>query len=171
MPFAFTHLIGAWIAGKLFEWKGRKLTKIEWALLLGGGILPDFDFIVHWTTNIEAHRYLTHSLFFAAIISLLVLILASLLKKKWPFFNTKSYAIAIFCGILIHLLLDMFNSVGIPLLWPYPMYISYFGTAISYVSTAMNVEAYQALFREAIFDASLGVLWVGYFVIRDKIKF
>lgn len=171
MPFAFTHLIGAWITGKLFEWKGRKLTKIEWALLLGGGILPDFDFIIHWTTNIEAHRYLTHSLFFVVLTSLLVLILTSLLKKRWQFFTPKSYAIAIGTGIIIHLILDMFNIVGIPLLWPYPVYISYFGTATSYVSTAMNVDVYRSLFRKAIFDASLGVLWVGYFIIRDKIRF
>ncbi len=171
MVFAFGHLVGAWLLGKVFEKFKRKLTRIEWALLLFGGILPDIDFLIEWTTNLYTHRLLTHSLTFALVTALTIFILAHLLKDRWKFFTPTSYSYAIFIGICIHLLLDMFYTAGIPLFWPYQVWVSYFGINYELLLPAQNFETYKMLFKGAVLDMAIGTLWLGWFTVKKKIEY
>ncbi len=115
MSFAFGHLVGAWCAGKIYEYfSKKKISHYTWFFLLLGGILPDADFLLDWTLGYDTHRTFTHSLFFLVAIPLLVYALFTLLKNP----EKKYFAIFIGVGIFTHLFLDSFSKYGIPLLWP-----------------------------------------------------
>jgi len=172
MPFAFGHLVPAWIVGKISNLSGKSnLTRIEWALLLWGAIFPDIDFLIHWTTNLNAHRYLTHSIFFALVSAIVVYFLATYLKKQWKFFNPRNYALAIFVGICMHLILDMSGHHGIPLLWPLPVWFTL--TSINTIAPQIieSFSNYKSMFYGTVLDMAIGVTWLGWFVIRKRIKF
>lgn len=170
MTFVFEHLVGGWIFGKILEIT-KKLTKVEWALLLWGAIFPDIDYILEWTSSIDAHRIFTHSITFAIIAAIAVFIIASLLKKKFEFINPKSYAALIFAGICIHLILDMIYYTGIPLLWPYQMWFAYSGILTVYTPLPDNYETYKFLYNGAVIDMAVGVAWLGWLTLRRRIKY
>ena len=168
MAFAFGHLIGGWVFGKLLE-ISKKLSKVEWVVLLFGAILPDIDFLVEWTTNIEVHRLFTHSITFAIIATIVVFVIASLLKNKN--FNPKSCAALIFAGICVQLLLDMPYSTGVQLFWPYELWFSYFGIVSNYNPLPKTLESYKFLYKGAVLDMGLGVLWLGWLTFRKRINY
>jgi membrane-bound metal-dependent hydrolase YbcI (DUF457 family) len=171
MPFAFVHLIGAWLIGLIFEKFSRKLNRLEWALLLFGGILPDIDYLLQWIFDIHIHRVVSHSLLFGILVASLVMIITALLKKKYSFLNPRNCAIAIFVGVCTHLILDMIYRGGVPLFWPYEVWISYFGISYEHFAIEETYEMYKLLFKGAVLDMGIGITWLGWLYFRKKIEF
>ena len=158
MAFAFVHLVAGWLGGKLWEAAGKvKLSRISWMLLLLGSILPDLDFLLEWTISPGFHRTFTHSLLFALIIFILSFFLFCNLgfrKKTEPVF-------ALGLGILIHLLIDLISSQGIPLLWPYPADLS---LLLGYSLTINPLKF-------ALADMALGTAWLFYLSAKGRTGF
>ncbi|PIZ51323.1 hypothetical protein COY27_03930 [Candidatus Woesearchaeota archaeon CG_4_10_14_0_2_um_filter_33_13] len=157
MVFAFGHLIGAWLIGKLIEIVGkRKISQNSWFFLLAGSILPDLDYLFNLFFKINFHRTMSHSFFFAVIISLIVYYGFNLICKR----KAMNYAYFLFTGILIHLTLDAFSPQGIPLLWPFPLFFA----THPYLETSSNIA-------DAVMDMFLGTTWIFYLWLKNKIQF
>lgn len=170
--FAFAHLITAWLAGKLYERvKSTKLSHNTWFFLFVGSILPDIDFLLDWTLGTELHRTITHSLLFAALAGIVVYGIAWLFQKQ----ERLTFAGGIVTGIVTHLLLDLFRSQGVPLLWPSLLHFSW--TAIGYVDPAVPsfLDAPLPILRHAmklaIVDMAIGTMWIFWLWWRKKVEF
>lgn len=166
MPFAFGHILGAWVPGKIWE-RFKKIDRLAWGALLLGAILPDGDFLLEWTIGIEWHRTVTHSIFFAVLMGIVTYYIAKYFKL-----NAKQIGFAIFAGIMIHIILDAIGYPGINILWPtdWWFYWPYFYKC--------GVPLYDRFVREpfsnmrfAILDMGLGVLWIGYLFAKGKLEF
>src|SRR3989344_2074625 len=177
MPYAFAHLIGAWLVGKIYQ----KITKTKlghygWFFLLLGGILPDIDFLLDWTIKTDLHRTLTHSLLFALIMAGLVFLFSSLfLRKKKEFANQKLiFSIAIGLGILTHLALDSISNFGVPLFWPLDYQFSVYHGSFIFEPAPELAKSAATLAKEvkaAIIDMALGTTWIFYLWFRRKLEF
>jgi len=174
MPYASGHLIGCWGLAKLYEKaKGYAFSHLEWGLLLFGSILPDADLLIDWTFGTQLHRGPTHSLLFAIAVGLIVCGATAMLKHGQRSKQCKpmAYGFAIAFGILTHILLDMtLGKPGIRLLWPSGLGVWFFGMA-PYPPHSFFSENLSRLLRFAIVDMALGVLWLGYFWMRKRIRF
>ncbi len=171
MPFAFVHLIGAWLAGKGYEYfAGRKIGRRAWFFLLLGGILPDADFLLDWTLGWEVHRGLSHSFIFVAAAALLVFLIYRLQNspEDWQL------ALALGAGIITHLSLDFFSQQGIALFWPNQLYYSYLRIG-AYNPELAFLKGTSSLLVEriklAVLDMALGVSWIFYLWYKKKIEF
>ena len=178
MPYAFGHLFGAWAAGKVFERSfHRRISRTGWGLLLLGGILPDIDHIIDWTTGLEIHRTITHSIFFAIICWIIVYVVL----KIWNSSSVKSSidpltAYAIFAGILIHITLDILTSgYGTNILYPFPVWLSLSGFSISRSAvpflSGMPYDSLLVSMKAAILDMGIGVSWISYLFLTRRIRF
>jgi len=160
MPFAFGHLLSAWIPAKIYEWIfKKKLNHHTWFFLLFGAIIPDVDFLLDWTLGTDIHRTLTHSLLFIPIMFLLVY----LLFFKSP--HRKQFALAMSLGIIIHIAMDMFS--GVLLFWPSQIYVSWFAfnqAPEKFLATANRLSS-------AVLDMALGTAWIFYLWWRKQLKF
>lgn len=173
MPYAFGHLVGAWGLAKLYERLRRySLSHLEWGLLLFGALVPDADLLLDWTVGSAHHRGLTHSLLFALLAGLIVWGLAGALKSRYKSFRPKAYGVAIACGVMTHLFLDMaLGSPGIRLLWPLEASLWLFGSLPSAPpSYEFSGQAAGSL-KFAIVDMGLGAAWIGYLWLRKWIRF
>ncbi len=160
MPFAFGHLLSAWILAKIYEWiVKKKLNHYTWFFLLFGAIIPDIDFLLDWTLSTNIHRTLTHSLLFIPIMYLLVYFLFF----KSP--HRKTFALAMSLGIAIHITMDMFS--GVLLFWPSDIYISWF--AVNAVPEPFLATANRLSI--AVLDMALGTAWIFYLWWRKQLKF
>ena len=173
MSYAFGHLIGAWCAGKIYEYfSKKKISHAAWFFLLLGGILPDIDFLLDWTLGYDTHRTLTHSFIFLGLAILIVYVLFSVLKHQ----EKKQFALFIGLGIIAHLFLDSLFGAGIPLLWPSMMHfsllqgISYSVLEGSTFSRGDVVELGHQL-RFAILDMAIGTAWIFYLWFRKRVQF
>ena len=172
MSYAFGHLVGAWSAGKAYEYfSKKKISHAAWFFLLLGGILPDTDFLLDWTLGLDTHRTLTHSIFFLVLIPLLVYTLFLILRHP----EKKQFAWCIGLGITTHLFLDSLFGVGVPLLWPSMMHFS-FSSEISYSvpqGSAFSKGAAEVghQLRLAIIDMAIGTAWISYLWFRKRIEF
>ena len=110
-------VLGATIQGVgMGRYQGRK------ALLYGAmlGTLPDLDVLIRYADPVSAmtyHRGFTHSLF---VLPLLALVLAWLIKKRWPhsaYGFGRLYA-TLCLALVTHPLLDAFTVYGTQLWWP-----------------------------------------------------
>jgi len=92
------------------------------AVSAAGALFPDIDIstsklgakfkpVSVTISKLFGHRTLFHS-------PLLYLTISIFLSRHFPQFNV--YWTAFFLGVISHLLLDMLNPKGIPLLYPYP---------------------------------------------------
>ncbi|MFH1395927.1 MAG: metal-dependent hydrolase [archaeon] len=182
MPFAFGHLVPAWIVGKVSEKLGKTkklLTRPEWALLLFGAILPDIDYLLQWGLGLNIHRVFTHSLFFAILTAIIVYFGARYIKEfkqDWNFINPRNYALAIFVGICIHIILDMAEFPGVPVFWPYTEWIYLFGSIGGWASIINegfhgSLEFYKLAYVSVIIDMAIGLVWIGYLFLVKRIKF
>jgi membrane-bound metal-dependent hydrolase YbcI (DUF457 family) len=157
MVFAFGHLIGAWLIGKLFQLiTKRKLSQNSWFFLLIGSIIPDIDFLFQFLFHNHFHRTLTHSIFF-------ILLLPAIVYYGFKLANDKkainySYFLAI--GICVHLVLDSFSPQGVTLLWPYIHLFSF----QPYFETSNGII-------NAIIDMFIGTSWIFYLFLNKKLKF
>ena len=104
-------VLGATIQGVgMGRYQGRK------ALLYGAmlGTLPDLDVLIRYADPVSAmtyHRGFTHSLF---VLPLLALVLAWLIKKRWPhsaYGFGRLYA-TLCLALVTHPLLDAFTVYG-----------------------------------------------------------
>ncbi|MEK6969435.1 MAG: metal-dependent hydrolase [Nanoarchaeota archaeon] len=173
MTFAFGHLTGAWLFGKMTEWFSRKKIPLSaWLYLLLGGIISDIDFLLDWTFKTEAHRTFTHSLIFLMVSCFLVYVVLFLLNKSK---EAKLFSLMFGSGIVVHIVLDMLFSQGVPLFWPNLLHFSFQG--LSYFDPATpsclngSYETIKHSLRLAVVDMALGTAWVFYFALRKRIKF
>lgn len=173
MSYAFGHLVGAWGAGKAYQYfSKKKISHYAWFFLLLGGILPDIDFLLDWTLGYDTHRTFTHNFLFVIFAALLAYIIFSILKHP----EKRQFALFLGSGILTHLFLDSFFGTGVPLLWPSMMHLSFF-QGISYsvlkgstFSRGDVIELGNQL-RFAIIDMAIGTAWIFYLWFKKKIEF
>jgi membrane-bound metal-dependent hydrolase YbcI (DUF457 family) len=171
MVYAFGHLIGGWLFGKVIEGVKRiKLSQFAWIVLFFGAILPDADFLVDWTLGADVHRTFTHSLLFLIMVPLLFYIVLTVLKRK----DNSILTLALGTGIFTHLLLDMPMGHGVPLLWPSLLHFSF--TSIAYYdptsfsfAIASEAHLWKSL-KFAIFDMGLGTCWIFYLLFRKHLR-
>ena len=174
MPYLFEHLIGGWIAGKIIELARKKrLSHISWFVILVGAIIPDIDYIMEWTWFKETHRTFTHSILFVLFMGVLLFLVFSIVKRFSNRYldkiNHKHIGILFSIGILTHLLLDMIFVPGVPLLWPYDLYFSYFGvfqkSMIQKLAWPLAKE-----FKFALFDMAAGGGWILAITLWRKLR-
>jgi membrane-bound metal-dependent hydrolase YbcI (DUF457 family) len=157
MVFAFGHIIGAWLFGKLIELTTKKkISKNSWFFLILGGILPDIDFIFQIVFKTNLHRGITHSVFFAILISVIVYSIFKLIEDK----KALNYALFLTLGILTHIFLDFLSPTGVPLLWPYT---KMFVPNIS-LETSNDI-------LDGLIDMFLGSGWILYLSLKSRIQF
>jgi inner membrane protein len=90
------------------------------ATCLGVSLLPDLDFAIKPFAGRSYHHYFTHSLGFAVIFAVAVYLLARLLKRSRPLFET-----SVLTGVyLSHIVLDLLAKdtsppFGVELFWPF----------------------------------------------------
>ncbi len=174
MTFAFGHLIGAWIPGKIYEKiKNVKISHYTWFFLIFGGILPDADFILEWTLHTDTHRTFTHSIFFLITAPLLIYLFFKYLK---PHKEVTQFALALATGITMHLILDIATSYnGIPLFWPNLTHFSFYHIGFFDPNTPSFLESsaenlHKSL-KLAILDMGLGTAWIFYLWYKKKLEF
>ena len=171
MTLAFGHLIGAWICGKIYEFASKKkIPQIAWFWLLFGGILPDIDFIVEWMLQTPYHRSFTHSILFVLLISIGLYLILKMYKEK----NAKSYSNAFAIGICIHIIIDIFSNNGMQLLWPSPLYFSFFNGITQFIDIGMFSHSSKSLIsmlKLTIFDMGLGTTWLFGLWYTKKLRF
>lgn len=100
---------------------GKKLKNR--ALVYGAiaGTIPDMDILVGMFLDpiraVEIHRGISHSVFFAALLAVLLGWLVSKIERKSKLSFKEGYWL-FFLGLFTHALLDMFTTWGTRLLWP-----------------------------------------------------
>jgi membrane-bound metal-dependent hydrolase YbcI (DUF457 family) len=170
--FAFTHLIAAWILGKIYEsWTKKKVSYYTWFFLLFGALLPDADFILDWTLGTELHRTFTHSLLFLFSAPLLLYIVLYLVNDK----GKNKFALGLFGGIASHFVMDMIIPLGIPLFWPNLLHFSSAGVVYFDPATPSflhsSLKSMRFTLKTAVFDMGLGTMWIFWLWFRRRIKF
>ena len=174
MPGAFGHLVGAWIFGLLFtRFRKTSLNRVQWASLLFGGILPDIDFLVDWTTCIKIHRTITHSFLGSVMFALLFLFLLLCYKK---FFNRKINiclpAILLLIGINLHIFLDLTtDSSGLQIFWPFQRAWVTLAGQLQHNGYPPTYAQLKSNLNQTIFDMGLGVSWLMYLYLRKRLSF
>ena len=99
MPFGFTHMLLAYVTGKVIvSVKKIKVDYLFWFFLILGGILPDGDFVLDWLFGLGLHRTYSHSLLFALVAGFGVYYVF----KKFDFKNSKVLGLGVSLGILVH---------------------------------------------------------------------
>jgi membrane-bound metal-dependent hydrolase YbcI (DUF457 family) len=167
MTYAFGHLVGAWIVGKISKIK----SSYTWFFLLLGSLIPDADYLIDWTLHTNIHRTITHSFFFLIIAPFFLYLILTIIKDS----KNKEFSLAFAIGIFTHYMLDMFFHHGIPLFWPHPFHFSYYG--FGYPSTKLSasfdysVSFLKKWLKIAILDMAIGSSWIFYLLLRRKIKF
>ena len=103
----FGHLIFAWVIGLIIQKLARvKISRLAWALLLFGAILPDVDYLFSLFLGVPLNRGITHSLIFVVFSFFTVFVILNHYKlgKETMFFSF---------GLLTHLFADIFFPTGI----------------------------------------------------------
>lgn len=117
MSLPVSHsLVGASIMALLLP---QGAIKQNWSILLFGALLantPDFDFFFVWVLNagVDWHRGFTHSVFFALIVTCLILSIAGRERVK--------FVVACGAAVLSHTMLDFLTTKrggGVELLFPF----------------------------------------------------
>jgi membrane-bound metal-dependent hydrolase YbcI (DUF457 family) len=172
MTFAFGHLVGGWITGKVWKYFNRPLSKATFFTLLLGAVLPDIDLVPYFLLDIELHRTFTHSFLFAILLPLVVCFILSFLKKHYRLrIDPLMISCALSLGILTHLLLDTISIPGVPLLWPLNYYFGYFG--ILTITKSVMVEYPLSLLTDMnwiIFDMGIGTAWILYLILKGEMR-
>jgi inner membrane protein len=102
----------------------NKFTRLATPMLIVSGVAADLD----WLTVLfgphaflEGHRTVTHSLVGTAAIAILVALLFTIAARKHTSSPIKFSSALIVCsvGAALHVLLDLTNSYGVKLFWPF----------------------------------------------------
>jgi inner membrane protein len=113
MPSVFSHAVAAIALGKTYA--GEKMLARFWALSIFCAVLPDTDVIISYAFGLRGsqfgHRGITHSLFFALLLALLVVRFAF---RKTPAFSKKWWTLLVYFFIVTasHGLLDALTDGG-----------------------------------------------------------
>lgn len=173
MPFGFAHLVTAWVCGRLYtRFAKTKLTDLMWAALLLGAIIPDADFLIHWTTCYKIHRTFSHSfvgVIGAGFVSYGLLKLANRFKKI-----SRPGMIALFLsiGVMTHIATDLISSEsGVQVWWPFEREWVTLNGPLNHYDDPPSYEELKKWIKVATFDIGLGVAWLAYLFWRKKVRF
>ncbi len=114
MPSAFTHVFVGGVLGKTYA--EEKMPAKFWALAAVCSVIPDFDIIGFYLGikygSILGHRGFFHSLTFAAIVSIIVVLLA---YSAVPRFSKKWWGLLVFFFVVTasHGVLDAMTDKGL----------------------------------------------------------
>jgi inner membrane protein len=102
----------------------NKIARAATPMLLVSGLVADVDWVTRLAgadTFLRGHRTVTHSLVGTAAIAASVAVCAWILGRSYPKYAVEIYPALGICavGAGAHLLLDMLNSYGVKLLWPF----------------------------------------------------
>src|SRR5579863_7123752 len=102
----------------------NKFTRLATPMLIVSGVAADLDWLtvlIGPRAFLEGHRTVTHSLVGTAAIAVLVALLFTIAGRKHASFPIKfSSALAVCAiGAALHVLLDLTNSYGVKLFWPF----------------------------------------------------
>jgi len=113
MPTLFTHAVAAMALGKAFA--GEKMPARFWVLSIFCAVIPDAD-VISFSYRFErgsmfGHRGLSHSLFFALLLALLIVWLAF---RETPAFSKGWWAVVFYFFLVTasHGLLDALTDGG-----------------------------------------------------------
>jgi membrane-bound metal-dependent hydrolase YbcI (DUF457 family) len=86
------------------------------------------------------------------------------------------YALFLGIGILMHLILDMLHSPGVPLLYPSLTHfaysnIGYFDPATPSFLAGDNAYSLKKALKSMVFDMAIGTTWIFYLWFRKKLSF
>ena len=153
MPLAVTHVLIPLILSDIYrDYISKVKFSLHYVLIAGlAGLLPDIDVVVFWLVSIfkniplnDIHRTFTHSLIFPAIFLILFFI-----TKDFNFNFLGRYklrlnyvCLAIFFGVLMHLLLDFILSGNIMPFYPFSF--TSFGLDLIPASLAASIKACKA---------------------------
>jgi inner membrane protein len=109
MPSIFSHAVFAGLVGRAVV--GPRMTARFWLLTAGCAMLPDADAVGFWFQlpegSIWRHRGITHSIFFAALVGIVVSLTAFRNKAEC---RPPLIAVYFFLVTLSHPLLDMLTT-------------------------------------------------------------
>jgi inner membrane protein len=102
----------------------NKLTRAATPMLLVSGLIADVDWVTRLAgplAFLRGHRTVTHSLVGTVVIVAAVTAASCLVGRKYPKFAVEMLPAVVICaiGAGAHLLLDLLNSYGVKLLWPF----------------------------------------------------
>ena len=102
----------------------NKVTRIATPMLVVSGTIADVDWVTRLgsaRTFLHGHRTATHSLFGTAVIIASVSAAFWLIGRKYPRLAVEILPALLICaaGAGVHLLLDLLDSYGVKLLWPF----------------------------------------------------
>jgi membrane-bound metal-dependent hydrolase YbcI (DUF457 family) len=102
----------------------NKITRVATPMLVVSGMVADVDWLTRLGSAgafLHGHRTATHSLVGTAAIITCVSAVFWLAGRKFPGLAVGIFPAALICtvGAGVHLLMDMLNSYGVKLLWPF----------------------------------------------------
>ncbi|MBT3690915.1 metal-dependent hydrolase [Candidatus Woesearchaeota archaeon] len=163
--FPFEHLVVIWIVASIIQKVSKiKISRLGWALLFFGALLPDVDYLFVWISNSPIHRTFTHSFVFVILgffVSYFILKQYKL-EKESIFFSI---------GIFSHVILDMFIFPGLMLFWPIGTLFSFYGLTNLFVMPVVTIGTLHLYVKWLLFDIVLGVVWLSYLYFKGKINF
>lgn len=121
MPSSFTHAVAAVALGRAYT--TRPLPLRFWVLSVACALAPDFDVVCKRFgieyTDMLGHRGITHSFFFAIILSGLVVLLA--FRKPIDGISRRALFVFFFLATISHSVLDAMvdGTLGVALLAPF----------------------------------------------------
>jgi len=163
--FPFEHLVVIWIVASIIQKVSKiKISRLGWALLFFGALLPDVDYLFVWISNSPIHRTFTHSFVFVILgffVSYFILKQYKL-EKESIFFSI---------GFFSHVILDMFIFPGLMLFWPIGTLFSFYGLTNLFVMPVVTIGTLHLYVKWLLFDIVLGVVWLSYLYFKGKINF
>ena len=163
--FPFGHLVIAWLIALLIKKFSKiDISKLGWAMLFFGALLPDVDYLFDIFFNMNVHRMFTHSLLFVVFSFFVVYFI---LKQ----FDLENETFFFSLGVLAHLVGDLPFFPGILLFWPIGSWFSIFGIYNGPVMMfPRTVEFLMGQYYGLILDIVLGISWMSYLFVKGKIN-
>jgi inner membrane protein len=116
-----THIVVSIAAGRAGL---NRVTRLATSMLIVSGVAADLDWLAALAgpkTFLEGHRTLTHSLLGTAAIAIITALCFTFATRKHPSSPINFWRAVAVCaiGASVHVLLDLTNSYGVKLLWPF----------------------------------------------------
>ena len=163
--FPFEHFVVIWIVASIIQKVSKiKISRLGWALLFFGSVLPDIDYLFVWIFNSPIHRTFTHSFVFV----ILGFFVSYFILKQY---KLEKEAIFFSIGLLSHVILDMFIFPGLMLFWPIGTLFSFYGLTNTFVMPVLTIETLNVYVKWLLFDIVLGIAWLSYLYFKGKINF
>lgn len=172
MPTIITHGFVGFISGKLSV-SSRKL------LLLStiSSIIPDFDAIAFKLniaySSLFGHRGITHSVFFAILLSL-ILFLAFFLRSNYTNKQKSIIYLTLFLSIMSHSVLDAFTDGGLGVAFLAPFLNDRFFFGFHFIPVApIALAKVFSIWGLKVILSEIAIIWIPliflfYFIKRKK---